>query len=166
VSLRTGAGPRSPVGFSRHRVARGLRARLPRPARMIRPKGYNSSAVASGATALVASSLTRSFASSLSTSLWSGFCNSSAYIARVTPMRLQCDRQPRASVDLGKTPEINVNPISPQRQADGRRAGLKIRFVCRQLDHVCRHGVGPDTSDSSATQRRVRLRGWSCPAAP
>jgi hypothetical protein len=56
------------------------------------------------------------------------FCNSSADIARVTPIRLQCDPTPRAIVDLGKTLEINVTPASAQRQSDGRRAGLKIRW--------------------------------------
>ena len=30
-------------------------------------------------------------------------------------------------MDRGKTPEINVKSTSAQRQADGRRAGLKIR---------------------------------------
>ena len=56
-----------------------------------------------------------------------GFCNSSAHIAHVSPMRLQCERQQRAIVNLGKIPEINVNPTSAQCQTDGRRAGLKIR---------------------------------------
>jgi hypothetical protein len=47
-------------------------------------------------------------------------------------MSLQCDPTPWAIVDHDKTPEINVNPISVQRQADGRRAGLKIRLA----DHI------------------------------
>jgi hypothetical protein len=51
----------------------------------------------------------------------SSYCNSSAHIAHASPMRLQCDRRPKATVDLGKTPEINVNPASAQRQSDGRR---------------------------------------------
>jgi hypothetical protein len=43
-------------------------------------------------------------------------------------MRLQCRPTPRPIVDLDKTLEINANPASAQRQADGRRAGLKIRW--------------------------------------
>ena len=43
-------------------------------------------------------------------------------------MRLQCDPTPWAIVDDGKTLEIHVNPTSAQCHADGRRAGLKIRF--------------------------------------
>ncbi len=42
-------------------------------------------------------------------------------------MRLQCEHKPGPIVDLDKIPEINVKPTSAQYQADGRRAGLKIR---------------------------------------
>jgi hypothetical protein len=57
------------------------------------------------------------------------FCNFSAHISRASPARLRCDRLRGPSSDLGKTPEINVNPASAQHQTGGGRAGLKIQFT-------------------------------------
>ena len=61
--------------------------------------------------------------------------------ARASPTRLQYDPTPWAIVNLGKIPEIKVNPMSAQRQADGRRAGLKIRWctaLVRSVPHLRR----------------------------
>jgi hypothetical protein len=41
---------------------------------------------------------------------------------------------PRTVIVLGKIAEIFRNPISAQRQADGRRAGLKIRSSQEGVD--------------------------------
>ena len=52
-----------------------------------------------------------------------------------------------AIVDPCNFPEIYVNPTSAQRQTDGRRAGLKIRWV----------GVGNSQLDSDGYIEIVRL---------
>ena len=84
-----------------------------------------------------------------------------------------CPCQPNATtmrttagviVNLCKIPEIYVNPISAQRQTDGRRAGLKIRSSqegvgssptfgtdCKMLNSVVR-------SDTSVRLVRLRLK--------
>ena len=51
------------------------------------------------------------------------FCTHWPCQPNATTMRTKAE----VVVDLGKTPEINVNPISAQYQTDGRRVGLKIR---------------------------------------
>jgi hypothetical protein len=51
------------------------------------------------------------------------FCTHCPCEPNATTMR----NAPRAIVDLGKTPEINANPASAQRQRESRRAGLKIQ---------------------------------------
>ena len=53
-------------------------------------------------------------------------------------------------MDLGKTPEINVNPTSAQCQTDGRRAGLKIRSP--------QEGVGSSPTFGTIDLRRIGRR--------
>jgi hypothetical protein len=63
---------------------------------------------------------------------------------------------PRAIVELGKTPEIYVNPALAQRQADGRRAGLRIRR-CRRRGETSQAASGVGASSIGRSQHVERL---------
>ena len=64
---------------------------------------------------------------------WQQFGNN---IGDVSPTWLQCHWQKSGDVTACQKSTLTVSPTCFQRHADGRRAGLKIRFVCQQVERL------------------------------